>query len=410
MAIAAMIGAQAMIVPAPGWARNIDEAVRRGLINSPDLRAIQASEGATDTDIAIAKGGYYPQVSVSGGPQSVDLDGFAYDITAAQMLFDWGRVASAVDSARATRSKLSAQKLVKRDEIALDVVEAYIDIMATERQITAANEYIGRLSALQQVTDARAKGNYTDRSEPERTTLELARAREQLVIEQGTLEDARNRYAILVGEEPSSLAEPTPRSMTRYVAAQDLGALVHASPGYQVAVADTRSAEANLKEAKASLYPQLNAEVSTMRRPIGGVARSDTIVGIRFRMNTLQGFTNFLRPRGMAQRVEAARLGEGAVERDTLRKLRSLIDQAALMEGREEALRAQVNSSVEVSQTYYDQFTVGRRDLLDILTTRREQFEAQRKLNEVHFDWIRIQYRAAAQLGLIGPLLEGRLG
>lgn len=410
MVLVAMIGLSPIVTPAPAWGRTIEEAVRRGLVNSPDVRAIQASQSAADTDVTIAKGGYYPQISVSGGPQSVDLDGLGYDVTAAQMLYDWGRVSSAVDSARAARSKLTAQGLVKRDEVALDVVEAFLDIMLTEKQVAAVGTYIDRLSALQNVTAARASGNYADRSEPERTTLELARAREQMVIEQGTLEDARNRYRLLVAEEPGGLVEPAPRLMTRYVAGHDLATLIHASPGYQVAVSDTHSAEANLKEAKASLLPQLNAEVTTMRRPIGGIAQTDTIVGIRFRMNTLQGFTNFLRPRGLEQRVQAARLGEDAVERDARRKVRMLLDQAAMMEGREEALQAQVNTSVEVGATYYDQFTVGRRDLLDLLTTRREQFEAQRQLNEVHFDRIRIQYRAAAQLGLIGPLLEGRLG
>ncbi|VFT07677.1 putative outer membrane protein [Pseudomonas aeruginosa] len=41
-----------------------------------------------------AKGGYYPSVTMSGGPQEFDFGEIVYDLTASQMLYDWGRVTS----------------------------------------------------------------------------------------------------------------------------------------------------------------------------------------------------------------------------------------------------------------------------------------------------------------------------
>jgi adhesin transport system outer membrane protein len=387
-------------------ATTIDEAVLKGLSGNPQVRAAQSQEAAASNDIEVAKGGYYPSVSVAAGPRNIDLDGISYDVTAAQMLYDWGRTSSRVSSARAAFTKQTEQVRLKRDQAALEIVEAYLDILVTQRQVAALEAYIGKLGDIQTLTTARSEGNYADRAEPERSTLEVARAQEQLAIEKGTLINARHRYALLVGEEADQLVEPQPASVSAYVARNDLERIIHASPVARTAAEETHSAQAELGEAKASILPQLNIEASTTRRDIGGIPRDDTIVGLRFRMSNIQGISNFLRPRSAEQRVQSAIWNEGSVERDTRRDVQTLFDSAAMMRDREASLATQVSASQAVGETYLDQFSVGRRDLLDLLTTRRENYEANRQLINIRIDLLRVEYRAAAKLGLIGPLLE----
>lgn len=383
----------------------IEEAVRKGLLISPEIRAAQAQESAAGTDVSIAKGGYYPTVSVSGGPLSLVGSSTDYQIDAAQLLYDWGRVASTVKSARAAQRRLSEQVREKREEVALDIVEVYLDVLVTQRQIAGLETHIADLDNIRQMTVTRAGGGYADRSEPERATLELARAREQLAIERGTLEDARHRYRLLVGEDPTQLEDPAPASVSAYVARNDMTALLEAAPAYRAATEDTRSAEAKVKEARASLFPQLNLEASTLRRDIGGTSQADSIVALRLRMSNMQ-FSNFLRPKGARQRLEAATWNERYVARDLRNDVQGLFDNARMLREREETLDVQVSSSTALGETYLEQFRVGRRDLIDLLNTRREAFDAKRQLIATHIDRFRVEYRAAAKLGLIGPLLE----
>lgn len=397
------------LLPAAAHGMPLNEAVRKGLAIHPEVRAALADVGAAGTDVKIAKGGYYPSVSVSGGPQSFDLAGTAYDVTAAQMLYDWGRVASAVDRSRAVRRKLSQQALVKRDEAALDIAGIYLDILATQRQIKALDGYVRRLQDIYQMTRIRSDGGYADRSEPERASLELARAQEQRAISQGTLRDARSQYELLVGEPADRLEEPAPESVSRYVATHDLAAIISAAPLYLRATEDTRAAEAELRETRSSLLPQLNVEASAMRREIGGRAQSDSTIALRFRMNNLQGFSNFLRPTGALQRVESARLNESAVRREIRRQVQNLFDSADVMRAREETVRRQVSGADDVGATYQEQFKAGRRSVIDLLNIQRERSDAERALITIHIEQIRVEYQAAAKLGLIGPLLENGL-
>lgn len=390
-------------------ATTIAEAVRKGLLRSPEVRAAQAEEGAAETDIDIAKAGYYPNVSISGGPGSFQFDDLNYDLSVAQMLHDWGRVRSTVAGARATRRRVSEQVRVRRDEIALDVAETYLDILVTRRQIEALEGHLALLDQVRDMTVSRAQGGYADRGEQERTALEIARAREQLALERGTLTNAENEYKLLVGADPVDLDEPAPASVASYVARNDFSELIAQAPAYRTAAEDIGVAEARWKEAKASLYPQLNVEATTLRRDVGGIARSDSMVAVRFRMNNLQGMSSFLRPRGAEQRVQSARLSAAAIERDTRRQVQTLFDSAATLRERETSLETQVASSGDLGITYLEQFQAGRRDLIDLLTAHREQFDARRQLINVHVERLRAEYRAAARLGLIGPLLENGL-
>ncbi len=131
------------------------------------------------------------------GPQEFDFGEIVYDLTASQMLYDWGRVTSKVDSASATQRKLSEAVLVARDDAALDIVETYLDVLASERRVEAVREHIQRLDGIREMTQARGGDGYADRSELDRANLELSRAQEQLSLEKG---------------QPAGRAQPVQRS------------------------------------------------------------------------------------------------------------------------------------------------------------------------------------------------------
>jgi adhesin transport system outer membrane protein len=385
------------------------QAVQQGLAINPQVRAAFAAGARAGTEVKIAEGGYYPAVSLSGGPQEFDLGEVVYDLSVSQMLYDWGRVASQVDQASASQRKLLESLEVTRDDAALDIIETYMDVLAAQRRVEAAREFIQRLDEIRVLTQARGSDGYTDRSEQDRANLELSRAQEQLSIEKGTLQDLRDQYDLLVGQAPDELQEPTPLSVQNYVDGADLKRVISAAPLQREALEDANLAEAQVREAEAALLPQLNLEASTLRRQIGGSMQSDSQVALRFRMDTFQGLSNFHRPTAALHRLESARSSADGVQRDIRRKLQTLFVTGDTLRWREESLSAQVNEAVQVSALYREQFEVGRRDVIDLLSVQRERFEAERQLINLALERKCIEYRAAAQLGLLGALLENRL-
>lgn len=399
----------ALTMPLPGKAQELAEAVRAGLAIHPEVRAALAEMERAGTEVQIAKGGYQPALSLSAGPQNFNFGEVVYDVTVSQMLYDWGRVRSTVDQASAAHLQLSESARVARDDAALDIIETYLDTLLAERRLSLTNRHLESLDEVVRMTEARGEQGYSDRSEVDRARLEMTRAREQLAMERGSLQEARNQYRLLVGEDPEALSEPKPISMARYLSANDLPRIISESPLYQRSVQDTVHAKAELRQTKAELLPQLNLEVTTLRREIGGHLQNDSMIALRLRMNTLQGLSSFHRPSAAQQRLESAQWSQDSMQRDIQRKLRTLFDTEETLRWREESLRQQVGESDKVSTLYREQFGVGRRDITDLLSVQRERFEAARQLETLSIERLRVEYRAAAQVGLLGALLENRL-
>jgi adhesin transport system outer membrane protein len=388
------------------------QAVNRGLALHPDVKSAMAKVEQFTTEVEIAEGSYYPSFEVSAGPtQSLSSNlGLNYNVTATQMLYDWGRVESQVDSASANLRQQMEALLIMREDAALDICEIYLDVLAYAQRIETVRRHIQLLEQLNELSRQRGETGYMDRSEQGRVSLELARAHEQMAMEQGNLLNAKKQYAELIGEPAEALNEPDLEAYSERLANQDeLDRAVTASPLYRQAEEKKDLEEAKVREADAALLPQLDLEGSVMRRPIGGEMTDDAIVGLRVRMEPFQGMSNFQRTDAARQRLEAAKWDMGTSQRDIRRKILSLLESESALKGREQSLEEQIKNAIDVSAAYQEQFVAGLRTMNELLNIHQERFEAERQLINLKYERKRVQYRAAAQLGQLVPLLEERL-
>ncbi|WP_341328736.1 TolC family protein [Methylotuvimicrobium sp. KM2] len=396
----------------PAGAISLADAVHLGLANHPEVKSAMAKVDQATTEVDIAEAGYYPKLEASIGPtQSMRSNlGFNYNIVATQMLYDWGRVESQVDSASANLRQQTESLLIMREDAALDISEIYLDVLAYERRIEVVRSHIERLEELNKLSQQRSDAGYQDRSEQGRVGLELARAREQLAIEQGNLQNAKQQYQELIGDPTETLDEPALEAYSQRLKNKDeLESAIMDSPIYRQAKEQQAIEEAKVHEADARLLPQLDLEGSATRRPIGGEMTDDQMISLRIRMDPFQGLSNFQRADAARQRVEAAKWDLGAKQRDIRRKILTLLENESALMDRERALNEQIKNSRDVSGVYQEQFVVGLRTMIELINIHQERFEAERQLVNLQYERKRVQYRAAAQLGQLVPLLEGRL-
>lgn len=401
-----------LALPMQVQAISLTDAVHQGLGNHPDVRSAMAKVEQFTTEVDIAEAGYYPKLEASVGPTKSMRSNlsFNYNITATQMLYDWGRVESQVDSASANLRQQMAALLVMREDAALDISEVFLDVLAYELRIGAVRDHIERLEKLEKLSRQRSETGYMDRSEQGRVGLELARAHEQLAIEQGNMQNALRQYQELIGEPATDLEEPALEAYSgRLTDNDELDSTITASPLYHQAEEKKAIEEAKVREADAALLPELDLQGSVMRRPIGGEMINDTIVGLHIRVDPFQGLSNFQRTDAARQRLEAAKWDIGTSQRDIRRKILSLLESESALKWREQSLGEQIKNAIDVGSVYQEQFVVGLRTMNELLNIHQERFEAERQLINLKYERKRVQYRAAAQLGQLVPLLEGRL-
>lgn len=387
-------------------ALSLPEAVRLGVASHPAIQAAESEVASASTQVDIAQDGYWPRVEMSAGPENSLTGELGYDITATQVLYDWGKVGAQVDNAAAQYRQQMASLKVKTDEVALDIIEIYLDVLASRQRVAEVEAYIERLEALSDLTVDRSTGGYADRSETERARLELSRAREQLSIEQGSLYDARRQFRVLVNQPASDLQRPVPEIVAeRFSDDQRIISAVRDAPLLRQSRAELEVARAELDESRARLKPQLNLEGSVLRREIGGRMEEDTVLALRVRMEPFQGLSNLRRSDAARQQVEASEWSQRATQRDLRRQITSLVEQNDMLAWRLKALDEQVDNAADVIDTYREQFDVGFREVADLLSVERDRFEARRQQVDLGLEQLRIQYRIAAQLGQLGSLL-----
>ncbi len=382
------------------------QAITSGLSINPKVRLALAEVERAGIEVSMSKSGYLPSLTLSAGSEFSQTTQPGYDITASQMLYDWGRVANDVESSNATHQKYIQALLVAQDDSALDIIEIYLDVLASQERIKIVKAHIHALNGIIQLTTERDYQGYSDRSELERTRQELFRAQEQLVIEEGTLQEASEQYHILVGLPARDLIMPHPPSLQKKLLYKDLNQVIENSPLLKKAKADVYVSKAALQKTKASLLPQLNLEATALRREIGGRMENDTVVSLRFRMDTLQGLSNFQRPLAAARQLEASQWQYDTTHRDIRRQLQTLLDNINTLKNRVKSLTLQMRTTCEVIELYEKQFEVGRRDVIDLLNVQRDLFEVERQWSNTQIEQKRLNYRAAAQIGLLQQLLE----
>lgn len=396
-----------LLLMAPGLcgAASLEEAVQRALARHPEVLAAQAEVAQARTEVAIARNAYLPSLSASAGPAG---DGVGYDVTLSQTVYDFGQARGQVDQKRALAAQKEAHLEVVRDDAALEMVEVYLDIASKRLQLALLEKHLERLAVLSDTSRARVEGRYADQAEIARVRLAIAGADANRARLQGELAEATDHYRVLLDEAPNGVQLPSlPHFLEPLRADGALSTAISEAPLYRRAEAVVRAADAGVREAEAARWPRLALEGSVQRREIGGQLVEDSIIALRFRLGAQQGFASFQRPRLEAQRRQAAALGVDAVARDLKRLVGSLQSLDLALAGRIDAFADQSEQSDAVRGLYREQFLVGRREVQDLVVMESEHLVAEQQVADLTIERFRLQYRAAAQLGLLADALAG---
>ena len=121
-----------------------------------------------------------------------------------------------------------------------------------------------------------------------------------------------------------------------------------------------------------------------------------------------------LNSRGFGQRqiqmaqlqVEGAKASLNGVERQLMNTASSALERLSLLRRSESSKAVQLRESEKVLSTYEEQFVAGRREILDLLTTGRDLYDAQLDEIDTYDERKRTEYESAKELGVLGTMLS----
>ncbi len=368
----------------PAVALTLQGAAREAVGWHPSLTQAAGVLAARGEEIAVARAGYLPQISagIGSGYDSRIATGWRPrpQVGASQMLFDFGRVASNVDGARAGERAGRAELLLAVDALVRDSSYAVIEYQRAVALRQVAADQLASIGAIERLVRDRFELGGTTRSDAIQAQARVEAA--AAMLSQIDAEQRRwaSNLAYLLGRE--AIGERVSPEVPAWLmqGCTRAGDDIAVAPGVMLAEAQQQRANADLKRTRAERYPALalGGEASSdIASPFG--ERSIYNVGLRVTGNVFGGNTG-ARVRSAGFAVQAAQANVVRARNDARQRLAEARQQIASLTQLGETLVSRQENMRLTGELYRLQYLeMGTRTLVDLLN-------AQQELHQVRFD------------------------
>lgn len=396
------------VFPIVGSARaemSLQEAVLLAAQAAPSVEAMRQEVAIKSVDVESARDAYFPAISLSGETSTTASDGPGLVLSVTQLLFDWGKAKAEIEQASQERVQAMSDLKVAVEDLSFEVAGFFLDVEVLDRKIAYTREYMSFSRRLAGQAQDRASGGVGDNSEVARARLEIARAEEHMSQLMANRQIAMAQLEYLVGRPLRDVRTPPVIGFAEhYGSVEKIRAAIRIAPEYTAARAKVAEAEAGIDTARAQRFPAINLKAQGRTDLNGGDVQ--TALGISAGVD--------LNSRGFGQRqIQSARLElEGAkasmlgVERELLNTTATALERLHLLRTSERSKAAQLVESEKVLATYEEQFIAGKREILDLLTTGRDLYDAQIDEIDTYDERKRTEYESARDLGVLGTMLS----
>jgi len=393
----------------------MQNAMAVAIDSNPQINQAEMNKQAIEFELEQAKGLYLPRVTLemSAGVRRLENAtrrnlGIANDelypleagIRAEQTLIDFGR-RHGEKLRQAARVDGAALRVLERSEfIALQTSRQYLDILLQQRIVAAAEDNLTFHSSL--VSDLQSGVTAGSISVADlQQAQERAKAASVRVTEaREALTNAKIELLALSGLEvdevqmPPTMAEKLPVSMS-----EAIGLTRSRHPKVLEAQADVDAANADAKKAKGDFFPTIGLELNgRIGDDIDGFQgeTNDLLGRVVLRWDIFDGGINRAKYQEMVRRASESRFRlhetERNAEADVRRAWNSRETQTAVFRD----LVEQSKATDELLISYREQFSVGRRSLLDVLDAQNTRFNVQVRAETARFSETFAAYQVLA--------------
>ncbi len=373
---------------------NLIDAVKIGVQRNPEISQSIASLAAQNSNIDVAKAQYYPQLTagISTGDLTTGERGRQLlTLSATQLLYDFGKVKSSVDTQKAKLIVEQANVLVSIDDIAYQVASAVINIERYQRISQIGEQQVAGIQRILDIANLRANAGISSQADPVQAESYLQSAQSSLIAQQSLLRQYQQRLRTLLGFDVSNKNWTIPENL---VQSSDLfrDPEFNTIPKMISAQAEVEVAKSQKKQTQLSLYPTLSVKGS-LSQALNGVNPNNNKDDGFYNSIMLEASSNFFQGGAVAAQVksasyaeEAARSKVNTVYLDVLDQLRTTRENIENKQRQIQVLSERQATTVRTRELYQEQYKLGTRSVLDLLNAEMAIHAANNELETARYD------------------------
>ncbi len=411
-----------LLVSTISYGQSLDEAIRSALVQYPTIIAAQARLEASRADITRAQGQHYPQLSWQGTSSNYSGVNANGGSTASGLLPDntwiqspqvtlniWsgGRIQSDVDRSTSTSLTRFHQQRLTRDEVALLALEGYMNWARGLELVSLArsnvNTHLRILNDVKKIT-AVDQGRMIDQDQAE-VRLEAA----ELILNQretALAVAAQRLERMLLGAMPvKPIGIDQLRGELPVSAKAALAYINDLHPAIAVQLAQIGAARASLASARSQYSPTVN--LSYGKQSTQGTGQGDYITQVTINFPLFSGGSTYGAVGSASQELLATQQGLTEARLLLTERVLSIWPELQASRSRKELAQRQAQTGLKLVYGYEQQFRVGRRSLLDLLSVQNELFSYQSNAASAAFDERIAKGRMLAAIGKLAVAYQG---
>ena len=398
-------------------AETLREAVAETINSNPDIQVVKNQRNAVEQEMEQARSAFFPQVDITvghgwetsdnsttraNGQGNVNLDRSEAEILIRQLLFDGHQTESEFDRQKARVNSRSYRTFGTSEDIALEAVEAYLDVIRKLNLVELAEQ---NLDVHQETFDRiqkRGRRGVGRRSDTEQALGRLALAKSSLMSAENNLRDAQVTYEAIVGDKPGELEVP---SSLEYLLPASIDEAITFSldnhPTLKSAESDVDAARSQQKTAKAAFFPRVHLEISgSENNDLDGIPgpNRDGQIMVRGRYN-LKGGKDIARKEEAAYLLNEAKEIRNKTRRQVIESIQLSWNAYQTSKAQQDLFQTHVTASLKARNAYEKQFNLGQRSLLDLLDSTNEYLSARTDYINGEFNVMFSVYRILAGSG-----------
>jgi outer membrane protein, adhesin transport system len=378
-----------LLACSPALAAPLPAVVEQVLLRHPDIRSAQALLQTTEAQVRQTRSDFYPSIGLnyrqadardSDQSRSVDRSTQRTNAVLRWNLFNGLTDTYRLRSAGFNRDAAVADLDDAHERIALEVTEAYTELVRLRQRLELADALIREFEALRESVKKRVEAGRVSPADLDQIQSDLSRIRAQQSQIRGQLRGSEYRYRQLTGQPATNLSSPWLEAPENARALEQLQSLLESeSPRLRAGLQRVAARGAEISATRGAYWPSLDLEVNRrLQANISPAALSDTERSSQISLNLeipLGGKT-FARVDESVERQKAAQAAADSLQLRLSSDMGALHQELAEARAIEQELIERVDTTSRVYQAYRLQFDAGKRSLLDVASAQNERFAA----------------------------------
>ncbi|WP_455757803.1 TolC family outer membrane protein [Sulfurimonas sp.] len=416
-------------------AYTLQQSIVEALNTNPVIQERLKNFRATQQDLHIAESEYYPQIDLAGSVgrtaagniktsgtsdfnhavNDVTYNSYESSLTFTQNLFDGFGTMHKVDYEEARILAAAYKYLEVANETARQITEAYLEVLKTRELVGTASENVNINETIySNVKDLFESGLTTD-SEVKKIQSTLSLARSNLTVKKNNARDAEFKYRRILGRFPDAIGMEKPILDVKMPESREKAALytINNNPSILVSKYNIQGAQALWKQRKKDYYPKLDLEISQSFNDHDEVGNGFDSPDDRFKARLVLSYNLF---RGGADEATIQQHiskvhQEIEIQRDLKRQAIEDLDLSwsayYMVEDQVKDLREYSEFSEKTLELYKEEYDLGRRSLLDLLSAQNDVINSRSEIIIAEYSQLSAQYRILDAMGLLVVAVNG---